>query len=57
MLQTMAELLGEVCSLTRRLLRRGLGLQTSRRINVFFPAKGQIIFEQATYFSGLAFIL
>ena len=38
----------KVCSVTRRLLRRGLGLQTSRRVNVFFPAKCQIIFEQAT---------
>jgi len=51
MLQTMAEPLGEVCSVTRRLLRRGLGLQTFRRVNVFFPAKGQILFEQASYYS------
>jgi len=43
MLRTMAEPLGEVCSVTRRLLRRGLGLQTSRRVNVFFPAKGPIL--------------
>ena len=69
MLLTMAEPLGEVCSVTRRLLRRGLGLQTSRRVNVFFPAKDQILFEQATYdrsstvfrrkcdFSGIAFVL
>jgi hypothetical protein len=49
MLQTMAGLLGEVCSVTRRPLRRGLWLQTSRRVNVFFPAKGQILFEQPTY--------
>ena len=49
MLRTMAEPLGEVCSVTRRLLRRGLGLQTSRRVNVFFPAKGRILFEQASY--------
>ena len=39
MLRTMAEPLGQVCSVTRRLLRRGLGLQTSRRVNVFFPTK------------------
>ena len=45
----MAELLGEACSVTRRLLRRGLGLQTSRCVNVFFPAKGRILFEQASY--------
>jgi len=50
MLRTMAEPLEEVWSVTRRLLRRALGLQTSRRVNVFFPAKGQILFEQATYF-------
>ena len=49
MLRTMAELLEEVCSVTRRLLRRGLGLQTSRHVNVFFPAKGRILFEQASY--------
>ena len=49
MLLTMAEPLGEVCSVTGRLLRMELGLQTSRRVNVFFPAKGQILFEQATY--------
>jgi len=48
MLWTMAEPLGEVCSVTRRLLRRRLGLQTSRRVNVFFPAKGRILFEEAT---------
>jgi hypothetical protein len=45
----MAEPLGEVCSVTRRLLQRGLELQTSRCVNVFFPAKGQILFEQASY--------
>jgi hypothetical protein len=49
MLRTMAEPLGEVCSVTRRLLRRGLELQTSRCVNVFFPAKGRILFEQASY--------
>ena len=49
MLRTMAEPLGEVCSVTRRLLRRGLRLQTSRCVNVFFPAKGRIFFEQASY--------
>ena len=49
MLQTMAEPLGEVCSFTRRLLRRGLELQTSRCVNVFFLAKGQILFEQPSY--------
>jgi hypothetical protein len=49
MLSKMVELLGEVCSVTRRLLRRGLGLQTSRLVNVFFPAKGWILFEQPTY--------
>ena len=49
MLRTMAQLLGEVCSVTRRLLRRGLGLQTSRHVNVFFLAKGWILFEQAMY--------
>ena len=47
MLRTMAELLGEVCSVTRRLLR--LKSQTSMRVNVFFPAKGRILFEHATY--------
>jgi len=36
----------EKCVVTRRLLRKGLGLQTSRRVNVFFPAKGRILFEQ-----------
>ena len=49
MLQTMAEPLGEVCSVTRTLLQRGLELQTSRCVNVFFPAKGQILFEQPSY--------
>jgi len=49
MLQTMVDPLGEVCSVTRRLLQRGLGLQTSRHVNVFFPAKGWILFEQPTY--------
>jgi len=49
MLRQLAELLGEVCSVTRRLLRRGLGLQTSRRVNVFFLAKGRILFGQPTY--------
>jgi hypothetical protein len=44
------EPLGEVCSVTRRLLRRGWGLQTSRRVNVFSPAKGRMLFEQATAF-------
>jgi hypothetical protein len=47
MLQKMVELLGEVCSVTRRLLKRGVGLQTFRHVNVFFPAKVQILFEQA----------
>ena len=47
--RTMAEPLGEVCSVTRRLLRRGLVLQISRRVNVFFPAKCPIVFDQATY--------
>jgi hypothetical protein len=46
MFRTMAEPLGEVCLVSRRLLRRGLGLQTSRCVNVFFPAKGQILFER-----------
>ena len=46
----MAEPLGEVCSVTRRLLRRGLELQTARRVNVFFSAKGWILFEQPYYF-------
>jgi hypothetical protein len=46
MLLTMAEPLGEVCSVTRRLLRRGLGLQTSRGINVFFPARSQILTKE-----------
>jgi hypothetical protein len=36
MLRTMAEPLGEVSSVTRRLLRRRLGLQTSGHVNVFF---------------------
>ena len=49
MLRTMAKPLGEVCSVTRRLLRRVLGLQTSSRVNVFFPAKGRILFEQDSY--------
>jgi len=49
MLRTMAEPLGEVCSVTRRLLRKWLWLQTSRRVNIFFPAKGRILFEQPTY--------
>jgi len=49
MLRTMAEPLGEVCSVTGRQLRRGLGLQTSRHVSVFFPAKGRILFEQASY--------
>jgi hypothetical protein len=49
MLRTMAEPLGEVCSVTRRLLRRGLGLQTSRHVNIFFLAKGWILFEQPSY--------
>jgi hypothetical protein len=49
MLQKMVELLGEVCPVIRRLLRRGLGLQTSRHVNVFFVAKGWILFEQVTY--------
>ena len=40
MLRTMAELLEEVCSVTRRLLRRGLELPTSRCVNVFFLAIG-----------------
>jgi hypothetical protein len=48
MLRTMAEPLGEVCSVTRRLLRSGLELQTSRCVNVFFPAKGRMLFEQYT---------
>jgi len=49
MFGTTAERLGEVFSVTKRLLRRELGLQTSRRVSVFFPAKGRILFEQATY--------
>jgi len=32
MLRTMTEPLGEMCSVTRGLLRRGLGLKTSRRV-------------------------
>jgi len=51
MLRTIAEPLGEVCSVTRRLLRKGLGLQTSRRVNAFFPAKGRILFEQPRIFA------
>jgi len=49
MLRAMAKPLGEVCSVTRRLLRRRLGLQTSRCVNVFFLAKGPIFFEQPLY--------
>jgi hypothetical protein len=49
MFRKMTEPLGEVCSVTRILPRRGLVLQTSRRANVFFPAKSRILFEQATY--------
>ena len=49
MLREMAEPLGEECSVTARLLRTGLGLQTSWRVNVFFPAKGRILFEQPSY--------
>jgi hypothetical protein len=45
----MAEPLGEVCSVTRRLLQRVFGLQKSRPVNVFFLAKGQILFEQPMY--------
>jgi len=30
-------------------------LQTSRRVNVFFPAKGRILFEQATYIERINF--
>ena len=48
MLRTVAEPPGEVCSVTRRRLRSGLGLQTSRRVNVCFSAKGRVLFEQAT---------
>jgi hypothetical protein len=40
MLRTMAEPLGEVCSLTRRHFER---LKTSRLVNVFFLAKGWIL--------------
>jgi len=57
MLKKMADPLGEVCSVTRRLLRRGLGFQASRRANVFFLGKGQILFEQAMYKYILSFIL
>jgi hypothetical protein len=49
MLRKMVEPLEKVCSVTGRLLRRGLCLQTSRRVNVFFPAKDWILFEQPTY--------
>jgi hypothetical protein len=49
MLRKMVEPLGEVCSVTRRLFRRGLSLLTSRHVKVFFPAKGQLLFEEATY--------
>ena len=49
MLRTMEERIVEVCSVTRSLLRRALGLQVSRRVNVFFAAKGRILFEQTTY--------
>jgi hypothetical protein len=49
MLRTMKELLWEVCSVTRRLLQSWLGLQVSKRINVFFPATGRIFFEQSSY--------
>ena len=45
----MAEPLGEVCSVTTSLLRRGLGLQTSRPVNVFLPAKDRVLLEQASY--------
>ena len=56
MLRTMAEPLGEMCSVTRRLLRRGLWLHSSRRVNVFFPDKGRIPFEQAMYYIMLYYI-
>jgi len=55
MRRTLAEPLGEVCSVTRKLLRRRLGLHTSRHVNVFFPAKGQILSEQATCSTGTEF--
>ena len=49
MFRKMVEPLREVPSVTRRLPQRGLRLQTSRRANIFFPAKRQIHFEHATY--------
>jgi len=49
MLRAVVEPLGEVCSVTGRLSQRELGLQTSRRVNIFFPAKGRILFEQPSY--------
>jgi hypothetical protein len=52
MLRTIVEPLGKVCSVTRRLLWRALGLQTSRRVNVFLLAKGHILIEQPLYFSN-----
>jgi hypothetical protein len=42
----MAEPLGEVCSVTGRLLRRGFGFQTSRRVNVFFRPKVGYFFNR-----------
>jgi hypothetical protein len=56
MLRKMAEPLAEVCSVTRRLLRRGLGLKTSRGVKCIFPAKGQILFEQPMYKATLLII-
>jgi hypothetical protein len=46
---TMAEALGEVCALPRRLLWRGLGFCTSKSINVFLLTKGSTLFEHTTY--------
>ena len=37
-----------LCSVTWRLLRRGLGVQTSWRVKTFFPAEGRILFERDT---------
>jgi hypothetical protein len=49
-LRTMERLLGQVCHVWRGLLWRGLGLQRHRLVSLFFPALGQILFDQAPYF-------
>jgi hypothetical protein len=53
---TMAESLGEVCALPRRLLWRGLRFCTSKSINVFLLTKGSILFEHTTYIYCMHFI-